>query len=235
MVYELDRIAASFKGRFLIPPLELQQKFSKIKAYIFDWDGVFNNGAKDENGFSPFSEVDAMGTNMLRFCHFLRFQQFPLTFIISGEKNKGSAMLAQREHFHAVYSGFKHKRDALEHLCKKHHITPQETVFIFDDLLDFSIANICGIRLMVNRKANPLLVEFATQYKLADYLTEADGASHAVREATELLAGLSGKHNAAYTSRMKYNDLYKQYLGERDKVKTALYTFKPANPQASAL
>ena len=28
-------------GEFITPPVKLMQKWSKIKAFIFDWDGVF--------------------------------------------------------------------------------------------------------------------------------------------------------------------------------------------------
>ena len=63
-----DKIVLAFEGASGISP----DRLDKIKAFVFDWDGVFNNGAKDSEGASPFNEVDAMGTNLLRFNHHLR-------------------------------------------------------------------------------------------------------------------------------------------------------------------
>lgn len=226
MAYEINQVARYYKGSFLTPPLELQQKLARVKAYIFDWDGVFNNGTKDEHGFSPFSEVDAMGTNILRFCHYLRFSSIPYVAVISGEKNKASSILAQRERFHAVYSGFKHKKEALDHLCKKNGIAPQEVAFVFDDLLDLSVAAVSGVKIMVGRKANPILTEFVIGRRMVDYVTACAGGDHAVRETTELLGLLTGKLTQAFTHRMEFSAVYRQYLAERDKVKPAFYLSK---------
>ena len=37
-------VAVHFKGSFITKPAEIQQKLAKVKAYVFDWDGVFNIG-----------------------------------------------------------------------------------------------------------------------------------------------------------------------------------------------
>ena len=107
---DLKHITALFNGRFLTEPVAIQEKLFQAKAFVFDWDGVFNNGAKNENGSSPFSEVDSMGINMLRFNHYLQRQQNPLAAIITGEKNQAANMFAKREHFHSVYYNIKTKR-----------------------------------------------------------------------------------------------------------------------------
>ncbi len=60
-----------FKGVFITDASVIQQKLKKIKAFIFDWDGVFNDGRKDIDGNSSFSEVDSMGVNMMRFSYYL--------------------------------------------------------------------------------------------------------------------------------------------------------------------
>jgi len=70
-------------GTFCRPFAEFQERLSKIKAYLFDWDGVFNDGVKTASGGSPFSEVDAMGTNMLRFGHWLKTGALPFDVLIT--------------------------------------------------------------------------------------------------------------------------------------------------------
>ncbi len=214
-----------FKGRFLTAPAHIQAKLKKVKAYIFDWDGVFNNGQKDERNTSLFNEIDAMGINMLRFNHYKRIGSMPLFAIITGERNSASHTLAEREHMDAVYYKIKHKSTALEHLCKQHNLTPDEVLFVFDDILDLDVAWKVGIRIMVQRQSsNPLLIHYVLNRNLADYLTANDGNNHALREATELLIGLTGSYDETLNDRIAYNDLYRKYINLRNSLPTAFYT-----------
>ena len=63
-------------AEFVISAEEIAQKFSQIKAFVFDWDGVFNTGEKNGGGSSSFNEIDSMGTNLLRFSYYLKNKQF---------------------------------------------------------------------------------------------------------------------------------------------------------------
>lgn len=226
----LTNITDKFKGRFIVPPDVLREKFLKIKAFVFDWDGVFNNGQKNENATSFFSEVDAMGTNLLRFNYFQRTGKMPVTAIISGENNSAAYSLAKREHFQAIYYGIKYKALALQHLCMTQNIRPEEVAFVFDDVLDLSMAEKCGLRMMVNRESNPLLIDFAVFRGMVDYITAGDGNAHAVRESTELLMGISGVYKYTIEARMNFNDEYLLYLQTRNQAQTICYT-----AQASAI
>ena len=76
-----------FIGTFVNSASDIEKRLSKAKAFIFDWDGVFNNGFKLGQAGSGFSEVDSMGTNLLRYSHHLISGKLPVTAIISGEKN----------------------------------------------------------------------------------------------------------------------------------------------------
>lgn len=213
-------------GQFLSDSALITLKLQGIKAFIFDWDGVFNNGQKNLDGSSSFSEVDSMGTNLLRFSHFLKHGKLPLTAIVSGEKNDTAFYFSKRECFD--YSFFKtpHKTDALNFICEKENIKPSEVAYFFDDVLDLSIAEVCGLRMMVNRKANPMFVEYCIKHKLVDYLTGAEGGFYAVREATEVLTGLNGNFDAVIKERTHYADTYGNYIQQRRLVKTQFFTVK---------
>jgi 3-deoxy-D-manno-octulosonate 8-phosphate phosphatase (KDO 8-P phosphatase) len=214
-----------FKGRFYTSPAEILAKLKKIKVYIFDWDGVFNNGQKDEQNTSLFNEIDAMGLNMLRFNHFKRNQDtMPLLGIITGERNTAAHTLADREHMDFVYYKIKHKSTALEHLCNKHNITPDEVLFMFDDILDLDVAAKVGLRMMVQRPANPLVKKYAEDRKLMDYLTACDSNNHAVREVTELLIGLTGTFEETLSDRIEYNTTYQKFITLRNTLPTGYYT-----------
>jgi len=217
-------IAEQFQGQFLVSPAALQAKLFKIKAYVSDWDGVFNNGAKDEHGSSPFSEVDSMGTNMLRFNHYLRTNTAPLTAIITGEKNKAAFALPKREHFNAVYYSIRHKADALKHFCDTHNLQPYEVAYFFDDIPDLSVAEKVGVRVMIGRPANPLLINFVKEHQLADYITHNDGNNMAVREISELLTGIAGFYSEMIKERMHFTAEYEQFLTLRNQPITQYYT-----------
>lgn len=219
----IETIFTDIGGTFLTSPEEITGKLKHIKAFLFDWDGVFNNGEKNENGSSNFSEVDSMGTNMLRFSSWLQHKQISLTAIISGERNSASFSFATREHFNSSYYKILHKIEALDHFCKLNQLKRDEIAYVFDDVLDISIAKVCGLRILVNRKANPLFSELIRKNNWADYITAAESGNFAVRETCELLMGLTGNYDEAITCRSDYTEDYKQYLGARDKVITTFF------------
>jgi len=213
-----------FKGRFLTPPANILAKLEKIKAYIFDWDGVFNNGQKDENNTSLFNEIDAMGINMLRFNHYKRKGSMPITGIITGERNSASHTFSDREHMDFVYYKIKHKSIALAHACNQYKITPEEVLFVFDDILDLDVAQKVGVRMMVSRPANPLLIKYAEERQLIDYLTANDGNNHALRESVEMLIGLTGRYDETLADRIAYNDTYRKFIMLRNNIATEYFT-----------
>ena len=133
-------------GQFVTPPSVCIEKLKKIKAVIFDWDGVFNDGFKKGTDGSIFSEVDAMGSNLLRYALWRRNGQLPITAIITGEINPPAQALAHREHFHEVYFLSKNKASVFISFCEKHGLAPDEVIFFFDDVLDLEMARLCGLR-----------------------------------------------------------------------------------------
>jgi len=219
-----DFIGKTFGGTFVTAPEMMMKKLAGISAYIFDWDGVFNNGSKGADGSSPFNEVDSMGINMLRYNHYIRKSLNPVAGIITGEKNPVAFTFAKREHFHSVYYGIKNKKDALMHLCEAHDIQPEEVAYFFDDITDLEVASMCGMRVMVGRNCNPMLLNMAKEKQLADYITANDGGNNALREATELLKALSGKYDETIIQRSVYSEHYRDYLNSRNIPSPAFYT-----------
>jgi 3-deoxy-D-manno-octulosonate 8-phosphate phosphatase (KDO 8-P phosphatase) len=218
-------IQKTFTGTFVPKANALAKKLPNIKAYIFDWDGVFNNGSKGADGSSPFNEVDSMGINMLRFNHYIRHGSNPIAGIITGEKNPVAVAFAKREHFHAVYYGIKTKKDALLHLCAAHDILPNEIAYFFDDITDLQIASMCGLRIMMGRKSNPMLTNLAIERHFADYITANDGGNNGIREAVELLKAISGSYEETIMQRAESSDQYRDYLNSRNIPEPAFYTF----------
>jgi 3-deoxy-D-manno-octulosonate 8-phosphate phosphatase KdsC-like HAD superfamily phosphatase len=157
-----------------------------------------------------------MGTNLLRYSHYLSKEVVPHTAIVSGEQNKTAETFAKREYFDALYSGIKNKYEALQHFCRLKGIEPVEVAFIFDDVLDLSVSAHCGIRILVNRESNPAFTRFVKKNNLADYLTYSSGAHNAVRESAELIMSLYGEYERAVQNRMEHSQSYSDYLGKRN-------------------
>ncbi len=221
---DLTQITKHFKGTFLTEPSLIRQKLFNVRAFLFDWDGVFNSGYKDGEGASPFSEVEAMGTNMLRYNYYLRNNIPPVAAIITGEKNKAAFTFVKREHFDVAYYKMSNKRPALEHLCSKYSLDPSEVAWVFDDVLDLSIAKRCGLRIMISRESNPLLLDYVKKEQLAEYITFSHGGQHGLREAAELLIGISGEYYQTIGNRAEFTEDYMQYLALRNKPEVTFYT-----------
>ncbi|HXB39130.1 MAG TPA: phosphatase [Bacteroidia bacterium] len=221
----------SIGAEFMIPQYKISEKLEAIKAFVFDWDGVFNNGEKRADGSSSFSEIDSMGTNLLRFSHYLKNKKFPYTAVISGEKNETAFFFCKREHFYASYSKFSDKRIALQHFCETHNIKPAEICYFFDDVLDLPIASVAGLRIFIKRKSGLQFTNYVKQNHLADYITGSNSGEFAVREACEMLMAANGVFDQAITQRMNFDDNYKQYIAARND--TATFFFTLSNGQVS--
>lgn len=221
---DAEKLHKEIGGTFITPAANIQDKLKNIRAIIFDWDGVFNNGEKAANGSSNFSEVDSMGTNMLRYSHFLVHDKLPLTAVISGEKNETAFYFCKRECFHYSFFKVANKIHALNFICEKENITPSQVAYFFDDVLDLSMAEVCGIRIQINQQANPLFVNYCVKHQLVDYITANRGGSFAVREATELLMGLNGNFDEAITNRKNVAPSYQTYIENRRKTQPEFFT-----------
>ncbi len=204
----------------------MKEKLSKIKVILFDWDGVFHAGHKDENKSSTFSEADSMGVNMLRFGFWLQNGAMPITAIISGENNTTAKYWAQREHLDATFSSAKNKVEILAFLKEKHDVNPEEIMFVYDDILDLSLAKEVAHRVMINRKANPLFVDYCRENGYFDFLTQNDGGNHGVREACELTLDAMGRFEETIEKRVAFSGEYSIYNQERLSLPTKHFVSK---------
>jgi 3-deoxy-D-manno-octulosonate 8-phosphate phosphatase (KDO 8-P phosphatase) len=216
----------SIGGQLLTEPTLLNKRISCLQAVFFDWDGVFNNGSKSKKSGSSFSEPDAAGTNYLRFGLWLLTGCMPKVFIITGENNPSAFQLAQRENFDGVCFRFADKTKAFSWLQQKYDISPQQTAFAFDDVLDLALAAQCSIRLMVRRKASPLLTDYVKRYQLADYITGCTGGEHAVREIVELLLGVANCYDWVLSERIAYSTAYQKFLSLKKAKETIFVTWQ---------
>ena len=207
-------------GEFIENQDVIAKKLKNIKALIFDWDGVFHSGYKKSNKESSFSEADSMGINMLRFSYFLKDNAIPFTAIITGENNETADYFAKREHFDEIFLKVKNKIEILDWLTQHKGFTNEEVLFVFDDILDLSIAKVCGLRFMVNRDASFMLTSYCKKNQLCDYITKNNAENHAIREISELAISLMGDYDLVIEKRINYDEDYLNYLEIRNSIKT---------------
>ena len=221
---KINNIYSALGGVFVSSPSELQEKLVNIKAFIFDWDGVFNNGRKGEGLHSNFTEGDSMGTNLMRFAYWLTHgKELPYTGIITGANNETARSFAKREHFHFVYSGYKDKTVALSAFLENSGLKNSEVAFFFDDVLDLSVAKQCGLRFLIKREGSPLFTNFVKEQAWCDYISAHDGENFAIREVTELIMALMGVYDEVIHKRIAFQGDYENYLTERQAVPTMLF------------
>lgn len=214
-------------GIFLSQPAEIEKKIRKLRAFVFDWDGVFTDSSKRGKNESYFTEVDSMGMNMLRFSNWmLNKKKMPFTAVMSGEDNLSARLFSTREHLHGVYFKAKNKRVALDHFCRRHGLKYSEIGFVYDDILDLSVAERVGVRILVNRKASPLLTEYVRKHNLADYITGSECGDFPLREAMELMIGLAGNYDTVVKERISHSAIYEEYIKKRNLFETEFFLLK---------
>ena len=214
-------------GEFILSFDDLRKKLCGIKAFLFDWDGVFNTGIKTGEEGSPFAEADAMGTNLVRFGHYLATGTLPHAGIITGMNNPAAAYFAKRENFHTLHFKFKHKIEALEHLNELCGIKGEEVAFVFDDVLDLSLTKVCGLRFLVRRNASPLFTRYAKDKGLCDYISGHGSASHGLREICEVLLAAGAGYERVVDARVEYGGEYQAYLKEKSSLSTRIFMNSP--------
>lgn len=216
---DLERISELFEtqgGQFLQPMGMLVPTVAKIKALIFDWDGVFHDGKKGPGLQSSYSEVDTAGINAIRFARFLQDGTVPAVVVISGQQNEAAVQISQRDHYQACYFRMANKYKALEHVCAALGISPEECAYMYDDSIDLPVAELAGLRILVNRSCAPVFTDYVSKHHLADYITANRAEGHAIREAMELLVALSGKGEEVYAARHTQSGQFQHYVKARN-------------------
>lgn len=215
-------------GVFITPPSVLIEKLSKVKALLFDWDGVFNDGRKTQTSGSGFSEVDAMGLNMLRFSLWLAQtgkQRIP-SAVITGETNPSAFAFARREGFDTVYYQMKDKTKALAHFCEKYKLERHEVAFFFDDILDLSLAKQVGVRMLMKRTNGLAFNQYVAEKGYADYASSGDGGQYGLREVSELWMSLNGTLAEVIEKRMEFTGVYAEFIAQRNSLTTDFFQLK---------
>lgn len=152
---------------------------SKIKAFAFDVDGVFTNGGVfcDVRGelYRTFDSKDGFGIRMAVM------HGYGVAIITGGRS------VSIRERFltsgvaaEDIYLGARNKTEQLTDYCHRHGYSPEEVMFVGDDIPDIGAMKMAGIAFCPADAAEEVI-------KIADIRSSNPGGKGCVREACEMV------------------------------------------------
>ena len=154
---------------------EFIKKCKKIKLILTDVDGVLTDGcmyySSSGEELKKFHNRDGMAVELL-------LQKNIKTIIITREKSKIVISRAKKINVFKVYSGIKQKDKILNQICTKFKVTPNEIVFIGDDINDEKIMKLIGLSFAPSDATQ-------TTKNIADIITNARGGQGVLREVTD--------------------------------------------------
>lgn len=149
----------------------------EIKLLICDVDGVFSDGLvyMGNNGeeLKTFHTRDGYGVKSLMNAGIE-------VAIITGRQSKIVENRMTALGISLIYQGQDDKIKAYEDIARKINISPEQTAYIGDDLIDWPVMDKVALKVCV-ADGHPLLV------KRANYVTKIQGGRGAVREVCDLI------------------------------------------------
>lgn len=157
---------------------------TKIKAFVFDVDGVFTDGgiyAINGDLLRRYDAKDCMSTRMAWM------QGFKLGVITGGI----SQIIVQRMERcgfapEDVYLGARKKVEQLDHFCAKYSLEYDQVLYCGDDLPDIPVMKACGVGAAPADAVTEVL-------EAADYVSKRTGGHGFVRDVVESTMRAQGK------------------------------------------
>ena len=165
----------------------MEEKLLKIKAFVFDVDGVLTDGGifatEDGELLRTFDAKDAFGMRMAAMKGYTlgaitggRSHSIPKRLKVCGFKDED------------IYLGSRIKMNDFEDFCKNHNLNADEVMYFGDDIPDVPVIKACGIGVCPSDA-----VQEAKD--AADYISDRPGGKLCVRQALEMVMKAQGKWN----------------------------------------
>ena len=163
----------------------MEDKLRKIKAFTFDVDGVFTDGGilatADGDLFRVFDSKDSFG---LRMAYMKGYHVGVITGGVSESIRKRFRTCAVPEE--NIYLGSRAKIEDFEHFCSKYSLSPDEVMYLGDDLPDIPVMTACGYGVCPSDAVDEVKA-------IADYISTRPGGKGCVRGVIEMVMKLQGK------------------------------------------
>ena len=163
----------------------MESRFAKIKAFLFDVDGVFTDGGilADLNGefYRTFNSKDGLAVRMASMHGYHlgiitggRSESIKMRFLACGFKEED------------IYLNARNKMADFEDFCKRHDLKPEEVLYMGDDLPDAPVMVACGCGVAPADAVEQVL-------EIADHVCRLDGGRGCVRECLEMVMKEQGE------------------------------------------
>ena len=166
--------------------LDLKYKASKIKALVFDVDGVMTDASLtfDENGaeYKTFNAKDGQGVIMAGKSGFV-------TAIITARGNGTVRHRFKNLGMTKLFEGCKNKIAALREFMAEFNLKPEEIAYMGDDLPDICVLKTVGLPCCPNDA-----VDEVKEHAL--FIASKNGGRGAVREMCDFILKATGKYEA---------------------------------------
>ncbi|MFN0118506.1 MAG: KdsC family phosphatase [Elusimicrobiota bacterium] len=164
---------------------EIKKRAKKIKLVAMDVDGVLTNG--DIVVLESGEEVKNWSSKDRLLMALIRSKKIPLTIAwITGRQSKAVEWGAKDLSIPYLVQKCGQKKEALETILKKEKITPQETVFIGDDIIDLPALKLAGLSACPKDAVPEVL-------KTCDYVSPLEGGKGVVRDVLEIILKAQNK------------------------------------------
>lgn len=166
-----------------VTDVHLLSKIRGIKLLILDVDGVMTDGRIiiDDSGLESkhFDVKDGHGLKILMRCGID-------VVLLTGRKSRVVDHRAADLGIKEVHQGIWNKREVFDEILKRRKLSPEETAYVGDDVVDIPLLKRVGFGVAV-ADACPEATG------VADYVTEHPGGRGAVREVCEVILKVQGR------------------------------------------
>jgi len=160
-----------------------KEDLQKVRAFVFDVDGVFTDGKLYLFGQEEF--VRAMNIKDGYAVRYAVNQGYPIAIISGGNSS------AVRERFRKlgvtdIYLNTHDKKDKLEEFYFQYDLDPSSILYMGDDIPDYEVMQQCGIPTCPSDAAEEIKT-------LSKYVSAFKGGQGCVRDVIEQVLRLQGK------------------------------------------
>ncbi len=164
----------------------LQDRLKRVRVVLMDVDGVLSDGRLFHFVDTAGELVELKGIHSQDSIALHWLAQMGLkTGIISGRVSKGVAERMKILEMSFVYQHRLDKKTVLEDICRKTGVSPQEILYIGDDIQDLPVLRAVGMAVAV-KNARP------EARAAAHWVTRQAGGDGALREVAEALLKAQG-------------------------------------------
>lgn len=165
---------------------EVYARARRVKLIIFDVDGVLTDGSlfygDDGQEYKAFNSLDGHGIKML--C-----ASGVEAAIITGRTSHVVLHRAKNLNIGRIYQGADDKLESYRALLADTGLTPEQTAYMGDDVIDLPVLKRCGLAVSVPSAPERVRAQ-------VHYVTQARGGQGAAREVSELIMHAQGTWEA---------------------------------------